>query len=814
MKTRQPRASNRFWLAWALIAVAAFGTLAQTALRWRYEHSFGRVQIVLDYDDVEAVADAAGVPGDRMLRALRGCGATGLAVNEQTLALLRDSGRLTVVPRARALALFPSLRRAFTDERLQYLAWNSDDARLVRDVELRLGEQSPRDGPVRAVSLPGGARGLLLPASSQLLNDASLGYDWTHVDAARRAGLRPVALLANRVNMNAPRLAARLDEARATGARLVLFDDDEVPGYNTLFKQLAAGLAARGLSYGIPEFAAQRGSIDVAEAGDGNLYRVHAVAPGEATKWRRDELADRYARAARERNVRVLFVRLLRHPQTAANGRAENLLATNTQFVQLIRQKLGEAPAWAAPLQRTARGRDLTLALGVGESGPFLDFPHSVWHSRFGGAAPLLQRGVLWICGLGALGVWLLLANLFFDLTPRARMGLMGVGLLAVTVLVAAGITGVKLLAFGAATAWPVVAFAWGGWPELMRAKQFCAKSITTALLRTLALSLGGGLMIAALLCDWRFLSRTAEFWGTKPAQLLPLAFATALVVGEWSPREVAKHGVGAARRRFGMRLNRALDGGFTIGVAALVGLVAFTLWLWMARSGNDSGLEVSTFEWRLRAALENWMMARPRNKELFGAYPAFIVSFWCAARGWKKPAYALGIIAVIAPIDILNSFCQASNPLALSLWRSVLGAVFGGLIGALTVALLHAPRASLRPSRAQLRLAVTSVLLVAAVGLGLRHRADARYAELTAPVVEATWPWPHATREELSTGVTHWFDKSARDGTTLDLLEFDFARDPRLRFGLYDRDEDDAKPFDNRVKYWDEGLAPTVEKM
>jgi hypothetical protein len=41
-----------------------------------------------------------------------------------------------------------------------------------------------------------------------------------------------------------------------------------------------------------------------------------------------------------------------------------------------------------------------------------------------------------------------------------------------------------------------------------------------------------------------------------------------------------------------------------------------------------------------------------------------------------------------------------------------------------------------------------------------------------------------------------------------LDLLEFDFAKNPRLRLELYDQDEDDQTPYDGLADYWPRGVA------
>lgn len=83
----------------------------------------------------------------------------------------------------------------------------------------------------------------------------------------------------------------------------------------------------------------------------------------------------------------------------------------------------------------------------------------------------------------------------------------------------------------------------------------------------------------------------------------------------------------------------------------------------------------------------------------------------------------------------------------------------------------------------------------------------------LEAPAEHAVWPWNKARKDSPQRGVTHWLVKSA-DGTTCDLMRFDFKVNPRLRFELYSQDEDDAKPFDNVVKFWPMGVGQAVRHL
>ena len=77
-----------------------------------------------------------------------------------------------------------------------------------------------------------------------------------------------------------------------------------------------------------------------------------------------------------------------------------------------------------------------------------------------------------------------------------------------------------------------------------------------------------------------------------------------------------------------------------------------------------------------------------------------------------------------------------------------------------------------------------------------------------------AGWPWTNARTDHPTRGVTHWLDDSARDGTVCELIEFDFAANPNLRFEMFDQDSDDAKPWDDHSAYWPRGAAQMTRQL
>ncbi len=77
----------------------------------------------------------------------------------------------------------------------------------------------------------------------------------------------------------------------------------------------------------------------------------------------------------------------------------------------------------------------------------------------------------------------------------------------------------------------------------------------------------------------------------------------------------------------------------------------------------------------------------------------------------------------------------------------------------------------------------------------------------------DAVWPWPGAQTKTIALGVTQT-TKITSDGTALDLFDFDFGANPRLRWEIFDQDEDDDTPLDNKVSYWKRNVARATKEL
>jgi hypothetical protein len=107
---------------------------------------------------------------------------------------------------------------------------------------------------------------------------------------------------------------------------------------------------------------------------------------------------------------------------------------------------------------------------------------------------------------------------------------------------------------------------------------------------------------------------------------------------------------------------------------------------VWIARTGNDSGMEVSPLELKFRALLEQVFVTRPRTKEIFVGFPAMIFAAYFIGR--RKWLLALGaaILGTIGVADALNTFCHIHTPIFYSALRTFHGLWLGILFGAVAL--------------------------------------------------------------------------------------------------------------------------------
>ena len=228
----------------------------------------------------------------------------------------------------------------------------------------------------------------------------------------------------------------------------------------------------------------------------GNLVRVHTVLGTEMATADMPSNTQRFLLAARERNIRLLFIRLFLSEPSPVEA--------NVAYIQEIAKGL-----------LNARPTHLTLGLAHGY-------------------APLqtvrITRGLI---GIGVAAAWLLLFDAVTRVFASSRVwpAIIGPGLIALALIGLAVVgrspsfMGVRIVALAAGCIYPALALLH---KDALRSESGSGISpLTAALMRfmmAVVITALGILSIVGLLADRLFLVKADDFLGVKPVAIVPRA--------------------------------------------------------------------------------------------------------------------------------------------------------------------------------------------------------------------------------------------------------------------------------------------------
>ena len=104
-------------------------------------------------------------------------------------------------------------------------------------------------------------------------------------------------------------------------------------------------------------------------------------------------------------------------------------------------------------------------------------------------------------------------------------------------------------------------------------------------------------------------------------------------------------------------------------GELMLGGVLLVLLGVMLFRSDNVPF--IPGFEAKVRAALERWLVARPRSKEVFLGYPSLLLLAFAVKNGlWARYREVLRVGAALGFSSVVNSFCHFHTPVSFILIR------------------------------------------------------------------------------------------------------------------------------------------------
>lgn len=209
---------------------------------------------------------------------------------------------------------------------------------------------------------------------------------------------------------------------------------------------------------------------------------------------------------------------------------------------------------------------------------------------------------------------------------------------------------------------------------------------ILPAALRTLIPAVGialiGGMMTAAPISSTSYMLEIDIFRGVKISQLLPIAF--------FAVAFLAYYGYGARKKHIGhlewTDIKELLNLEIRVWMILAGMLIGGVGIYYIMRTGHDSSIEVSSAEMLFRNKLEELLLARPRNKEFLFAFPAVMMMVYCSVRRLKLWTLIFGLCGSVGMVSVINTFMHIRTPLYLGFARTGYSLLFGILLGTVAV--------------------------------------------------------------------------------------------------------------------------------
>ena len=661
-----------------LLGVIIIGLLAALLIsgqRHAVEQANRQVDMAIDYEGLQELAQREGLPESYVLAQAKEAGITSLAVYETTFKKLNANGKASAVAGSELLTAYhngtltdPAWRELAAAGKIVgtevYVTGHDPQTwrELKEDLVRRLGSDRVTFMQV------GGEEVLAVKAYYEDFIKMNIGMPTDEMQAVNDAGFYVLARPSNYAACTPDDVHAVFDRLDGFKISEVVFSGKEMLGATKSLQTTIDEMKARNMTLGLIEattqlqFYPQTGLTEIAKGlGYDHVARLYSVPKDEQPKLKIDTIVERWSNTDQERNIRIDLLRIYDKPSPNMS-----LMETNMKYFRDTHDKL------------VAHG------FTIGPADRFQAFyPSKVLRAlvMLGVAAGVVLYLSLVIPRLNASRRWQFVLWLVFGLCAAVPM-LMGNG------------TKIRVLAaLASANIFPALAVL--GQLDCVRRhrdrlRMGFGRFVVTAfvaLLATGCLSYFGAAYISGSLADTEYLLEAQIFRGIKLTFVLPLVLVAIGFLQRFDIFDGRMDDTAGVKAQ----LAKILD--MPVKIKTLLGLavVAVAGIVFVARSGHTSGMPVPQAELNFRAMLEQAFYARPRSKELLIGHPAFMLAALSLWRKWPTMVFfALVLVATIGQGSMVETFAHMRTPVYMSMMRGIGGIVLGGLIGAVCMVLIE----------------------------------------------------------------------------------------------------------------------------
>ena len=664
---------NRWLILVIIIGLAA--ALAISFQRHAVEQANRQVDMAIDYEGLQELAEREGLPEAEVLKQAKDAGITSLAVYETTFKKLNANGKAVAIAGSQILANYhsgaltdPVWRQLVADGKIQgdviYIVGHDVQTwkELKEDLPRRLGEDRVQLYTV------GSEEVMAVKAHYESFLKMNIGMPTDEMKAVNDAGFYVMARPSDYEECSKEDVQAVFKRLDGVKVSEVVFSGSQSLGAPKSLQTTIDEMKDRQLTLGLIEattqlqFYKQDGMEEIAKGlGYDKIARLYSIPKDEQPKLKIDAAVERWSNTDEERNIRIDLMRIYDKPSPNMS-----LMATNMKYFQDTHDKL------------VAHGYT------IGPASTFASFYPSK-----------LLRAVI-MAGVAAAGV-LYLSLVIPRLNARPKyqyvLFLLFALLAVVPVLMGNGTKIRAVAALASANVFPALAVIW----QLDRVRAFRDKAkvslpriiITAALALfvTGALSYIGAAYLSGSLADTEYLLEFQIFRGIKLTFILPLILVGIAFLQRFDIFDGRMDDTDGVMNQ----LSKIMDMPVKIKTLVIMLVVLLAGVVFVARSGHTSGMPVSNLELRFRAFLEQAFYARPRTKELLIGHPAFMLAAMAFWRKWPTMVlFALVLVAAIGQGSMVETFAHMRTPVYMSFMRGIGGIVLGAAIGAVAMVLIE----------------------------------------------------------------------------------------------------------------------------
>jgi len=651
-----------------LVAFILLSVLSATGIaiyRMDIEKHYDSVELVVDYAESSQAALMANISQEEYLFELRKAGAVSMAVAEDTLATLEARGDVMIISEAEVKKM------SIMSSTIYHEIFKLDDMALTSSgtyiicLNENISERLETILPIRLKLIDGyymtsyqNKTVIYIPLDIKSVAALNLGFDESIFDNLNSIGFDVVVRISNGIGINdswIDYIFSSIENRKFI--KTVVFSGEEVLGYPDKLDYVSEKMFKfEGLFCGNIEFSSQRGIDKLLRKDNSKLVRVHSVTRAEFDKGMDFNTAsDRYCRAVRERNIRMLYMRPF------------SLKSVDTDYVNLNIQLISEVSSRLSSegfvignveeLEEISTSNILLAVLVLGTSSAFM----------------LVASSFMMIPAILSLFIPIVCAGCFyFGITLKPELLELAV----------------KFASLATALIFPVIA------GIIMLSKKFENSDrikndkknlfIINVLCRFVlasSVSIAGGLILSAFLTRNSFMLKLDQFMGVKLMHVLPI-LVVMFIYWLWYVKNDDKSVISS--------LCDFANSPILFWHAGLVGILGIVGIIFIVRTGNTSifPIGMSDIEQSFRSFLERTLVIRPRTKELLLGHPAFILAGTIMSTKEKFLLFPIYIVAMIGQVSMVNTFAHMHSPISITLTRTFLGIGIGFLIGLVLAAL------------------------------------------------------------------------------------------------------------------------------